>query len=669
MRRKWKVGIIFLIGFLLCSLPLVNNYMESKQQESAISTYQSAVKHSKKNNLKTIYKNAKKYNDLLYQTQGSAIANDEILSDENYNKSLDVSGTGIMGSLEIPKINVDLPINHGTSDEALSNGVGHIQGTSLPVGGNNTHAVLSGHRGLPSSKLLVRLDEMKKGDYFFIRTCNKTLAYKVYKIKVVEPTDMIGKKERSMFHLDFFKRKRKYSTKEKEQIAKMLHTTPEALKAFEEAYYKEMLNEKVSDNLFDVNAKQAAHLNAHITVDESEVKELVDRIVAELLQDTPYYVYKNGKATTGSFHVSAPWKAVSKEEILRLPEELRPQLTGSMMVRDISDEVYGMLLGIYADYLKERNPKKKKELYGMFRQGLELQDLDEVMYRMIDKNVNSIGNWFPQLVNAVSEHSFFKLPDTTIIKVPLTLLQLARMDYFSMTKTTLEIVDRFCQKAFQLDPEKEYFIKTGVFSSKYDFRNAHVVGPEEVKTLGEYLLFIHHQSTCFTHYDLTGRHQPTMYGAATTVEWVVRDFIKDTEQNPTIYKGLPLHTEYRVFIDADIDQVIGISPYWRSDVMKQRFGHEEDKDSPHQIHDYIIYSAHEKTLMERYEENKDIILEKVREMLPDLALEGQWSMDIMQNGNDFYIIDMALAQNSALNDCLPKGVLHIVEENWIPEVN
>lgn len=190
MRRKWKIGIIFLIGFLLCSLPLVNNYIEVKQQESAISTYRNAVKHSPKNNLSKIYKKAKRYNDLLYQTQGSAISNDEILSDDNYNQSLDVSGTGIMGSLEIPKIDVDLPINHGTSDEALSNGVGHIQGTSLPVGGNNTHAVLSGHRGLPSSKLLVRLDEMKKGDYFFIRTCNKTLAYKIYNIKVVEPSDI-----------------------------------------------------------------------------------------------------------------------------------------------------------------------------------------------------------------------------------------------------------------------------------------------------------------------------------------------------------------------------------------------------------------------------------------------------------------------------------------------
>ena len=95
-----------------------------------------------------------------------------------------------MGIVEIPKIAIKLPIYHGTSDEALSNGVGHIQGTSLPVGGNNTHAVLSGHRGLPSSKLLVRLDEMKKGDYFFIRTCNKTLAYKIYNIKVVEPSDI-----------------------------------------------------------------------------------------------------------------------------------------------------------------------------------------------------------------------------------------------------------------------------------------------------------------------------------------------------------------------------------------------------------------------------------------------------------------------------------------------
>ena len=126
---------------------------------------------------------------------------------------------------------------------------------------------------------------------------------------------------------------------------------------------------------------------------------------------------------------------------MELPEELRPQLTGNLMIRDIKDDAYPALLGIYADYQKEKNPKKKQQLYGMFRQGLELQDLDAVMYRMLEMNQNSIGNWFPQLTEAASRHSFFQIPDTTIIKVPLTMLQLARLDYFTLTKTTLEIVE------------------------------------------------------------------------------------------------------------------------------------------------------------------------------------------------------------------------------------
>lgn len=473
--------------------------------------------------------------------------------------------------------------------------------------------------------------------------------------------------------LDIFKnilnKKKKLTISDKDSIAALLGTNAKALEAFEKAYHKEMLNEPVSDNLFAVNAKQASDMQEHVTVEDACVSELIDRIIAELLQDTAYYTYKDGKSSSGTYHVLSPGTPVTKEEIMELPEELRPQLTGNLMIRDIKDDAYPALLGIYADYQKEKDPKKKQQLYGMFRQGLELQDLDAVMYRMLEMNQNSIGNWFPQLTEAASRHSFFQIPDTTIIKVPLTMLQLARLDYFTLTKTTLEIVDRFCEKAFHLDRDKEYFIKTGVFSSKYDFRNARVSGAEEVRTLGEYLLFIQFQSVCYAHYDLSGRNQPAMYGQGSTVEWVVREFIQDKEHNPTIYKGLSLHTEYRVFIDADTDLVIGISPYWRSDVMKQRFGHEEDQDSPHQIHDYITYSAHEKTLMERYEANKEQIIREVEKLLPDLELDGQWSLDIMQNGDDFYLIDMALADNSALSDCVPKGMLKKTEENWIPKLD
>jgi len=192
MKNKWSMRVIFLIGFALCCLPIIWNVIEQRHQSDAVATYQNAVSEKDDTKLKKIMDDAKTYNDMLYQTGGAIVDNSdtELLSDENYQKQLDISGNGVMGSLDIPKINVELPIYHGTDDTALSNGIGHLQGTSLPVGGENTHCVLSGHRGLPSSKLLVRLDEMRKGDLFFLRIGNETLAYKVCKIQVVEPEDV-----------------------------------------------------------------------------------------------------------------------------------------------------------------------------------------------------------------------------------------------------------------------------------------------------------------------------------------------------------------------------------------------------------------------------------------------------------------------------------------------
>lgn len=102
-------------------------------------------------------------------------------------------------------------------------------------------------------------------------------------------------------------------------------------------------------------------------------------------------------------------------------------------------------------------------------------------------------------------------------------------------------------------------------------------------------------------------------------------------------------------------------------MMKQRFGHEEDKDSPHQIHDYIIFQMHEETLMKRYDQNINRICGEVEELLPNMNLTGQWSVDIMQNGEDFYIIDMALADNSALKECVPSNLLKEQPINWIPD--
>ena len=188
MSRKWLLRIIFLAGFLLLLYPLISNMVHQRQQSDAVASYDSAVSNRSEEEIQEILNQATEYNNMLFQSNGAIVDNMDtsILSDESYNSLLN-QANGIMGSIEIPKIDVDLPIYHGTEDDVLSVGVGHIQGTSLPVGGENTHCVLSGHRGLPGSSLFTRLDEMKEGDLFFLSVMGETLAYKVYDIQVVDP--------------------------------------------------------------------------------------------------------------------------------------------------------------------------------------------------------------------------------------------------------------------------------------------------------------------------------------------------------------------------------------------------------------------------------------------------------------------------------------------------
>lgn len=188
MSRKWLLRIIFLAGFLLLLYPLISNMVHQRHQSDAVASYDSAVSNRSEEEIQEILNQATEYNNMLFQSNGAIVDNMDtsILSDESYNSLLN-QANGIMGSIEIPKIDVDLPIYHGTEDDILSVGVGHIQGTSLPVGGENTHCVLSGHRGLPGSSLFTRLDEMKEGDLFFLSVMGETLAYKVYDIQIVDP--------------------------------------------------------------------------------------------------------------------------------------------------------------------------------------------------------------------------------------------------------------------------------------------------------------------------------------------------------------------------------------------------------------------------------------------------------------------------------------------------
>lgn len=180
---------IFVSGFLLCSYPLASSIVERQYQKDAVATYTKEVETSEKEDTQGWWDEANAYNSMLYQSGGMAAGEPEenLLSEESYRHMLDISGTGVMGSIEIPKINVSLPIYHGTSEEVLSTGAGHLEGSSLPVGGTNTRAVLTGHRGLPNSKLFTRLDELEAGDLFFLDVLDETLAYKIMEVEVIEP--------------------------------------------------------------------------------------------------------------------------------------------------------------------------------------------------------------------------------------------------------------------------------------------------------------------------------------------------------------------------------------------------------------------------------------------------------------------------------------------------
>lgn len=189
--KRFLIVTIFLIGFSMSCYPFVASWFMAHDQSQIVGTYASDSKALSKEDKEQMIKEAQQYNSLLYQIKG-AIAGDseKILSHENYEKLLDISNNKIMATLEIPKINVDLPVYHGTDDKELSIGVGHMEGTSLPVGGNNTHSVLTGHRGLPSAKLFTRLDELNKGDLFFVNVLDQTLAYQIEEIQVVEPDEV-----------------------------------------------------------------------------------------------------------------------------------------------------------------------------------------------------------------------------------------------------------------------------------------------------------------------------------------------------------------------------------------------------------------------------------------------------------------------------------------------
>ncbi|MGM9538976.1 MAG: class C sortase [Candidatus Onthomonas sp.] len=191
MRKHLSTIVLFLVFFVGLSLllyPTVSDYWNSLHQSRAIATYAEEVANLDGDHYDRLWADAEAYNRTLPDKENRYRLSDE--EREEYESLLNVSGNGIIGYIEIPEINCSLPIYHGTDEAVLQIAVGHIEGTSLPVGGEGTHCVLSGHRGLPSAKLFTDLDKLKEGDIFMLRVLDETLTYEVDRILIVEPDEV-----------------------------------------------------------------------------------------------------------------------------------------------------------------------------------------------------------------------------------------------------------------------------------------------------------------------------------------------------------------------------------------------------------------------------------------------------------------------------------------------
>lgn len=331
-----------------------------------------------------------------------------------------------------------------------------------------------------------------------------------------------------------------------------------------------------------------------------------------LINDNAYYPSKQAlSALVSQFQTPALKEAIKPGYIAR---------TDGMNV----DEMVDML-----EQLAEQDPKHA----GLLSRTLSVSDLSVNLYKRFSENPNSLYNWFPAVQNALeNSQSNLKTPLTKTLRLPIELAQFIRIEYQETSQKDKELFNNFIFEQFGLEDDKTYFIKTGTFSSKFQFANAKCSEPRE---MGEYFQVINNFAM--------------MVGAGHSVDVVVREYIEDVENNPTIYNGMPLRTEFRVFVDCDKDELIGVVPYWHPIVMERalKAGLADSIQA-----DYKTYLSHEDKLTRDYNDNLNRVKQEVKNLLPHLNLTGQYSIDVMKNGDDLYVIDLALMSESALTELL-----------------
>lgn len=186
------ITLLFVAGYATLNYPVLGTLYNQIREGKVIDSYDHAVHTMNEQKRKKYWEDAREYNERLARENpqlSDAFSQEEKKPDSAYNHILNMEESGVMDALEIPKISLYLPIYHGTSQEVLEKGIGHLEGSSIPIGGKNTHAVLTGHRGLPSAELFSNLDQMERNDEFYIHILGKTLAYRVFNVETVRPEE------------------------------------------------------------------------------------------------------------------------------------------------------------------------------------------------------------------------------------------------------------------------------------------------------------------------------------------------------------------------------------------------------------------------------------------------------------------------------------------------
>lgn len=278
---------------------------------------------------------------------------------------------------------------------------------------------------------------------------------------------------------------RNYTKAELDLVALLLKDNPERQREFENLYEQFEVDAE-NLNLFQQNAAKVIDKSDKFLALSESAETLVNQIVEELVSQTVFWDSLNGEVLP----YPQPVQYLTDSKTFLSLQDKGLQFSGYLCKQDMPESSSKALLSQYKSYVKTGH----KIFYNLFRQGLYILDLDPFVYELLNHDPNTMSNWLFAIKEVVDQTNFFKIPRTRIIKVPLALLQSTRVyEYQELSPLSLEIINRYAQKIFELDLEKDYFIKTGTFSSKFDFRNAKVTKVtkgQEVSELGSYLWYL-----------------------------------------------------------------------------------------------------------------------------------------------------------------------------------